>query len=44
MAKVQRTSAHGVRALVLALALSSCLPEGGPGIGARWLETRGVGA
>jgi hypothetical protein len=26
-----------------ALALTTCLPEGGPGIGARWLEGRGVG-
>jgi hypothetical protein len=26
-----------------ALTLPTCLPEGGPGIGARWLEGRGVG-
>jgi hypothetical protein len=27
-----------------ALALTACLPEGDPGIGTRWLESRGVGA
>jgi hypothetical protein len=44
---VVRASVSWFRARSLAgvgaIALAACLPEGGPGIGTRWLETRGVG-
>ena len=34
----------GTRAVGVAVALSACLPEGGPGIGQRWVEGRGIAA